>query len=35
MTDDEMKEYGLVLQRRLAWIWWILGFAPRPNKKEK
>ena len=24
--DQAMNEYGLVLKRRLNWIWWLLGF---------
>jgi len=32
-SDSEIEEYGLALRGRLAWLWWLLGFAPHPKRK--
>lgn len=34
-SDREIEEYGLALRNRLAWLWWLLGFAPRPKRKKQ
>jgi len=34
MSDDDMIDFAFRLQRRMQWIFYLLGFGPRPPKRR-